>query len=61
MQVSNIKATKCNFEDNERNTIFKDLKGETLFKLPGEIDGEMFQISGLFDCTTYIMDHSSNV
>jgi thioredoxin-related protein len=42
MQISNIKAIKCNFEDNERNIIFKDLKGETLFKLPGEIDGEMF-------------------
>ena len=41
--------------------MFKERKNETLFKLPGEIDGQQFQIRDLENCSVYLLDHSSEV
>lgn len=41
--------------------MFKDRNGQTLIKLPGEIDGNEFQIRNLQDCIVYLLDYSSSL
>lgn len=40
---------------------FRDLKGETLVKAPGTVNGEGFVIRGLQDCSVFVLDYSSEV
>lgn len=38
-----------------------DLKGETVVKTPGSINGESFVLKNLEDCSVFILDYSSEV
>ncbi|KAK9807838.1 hypothetical protein WJX72_010736 [[Myrmecia] bisecta] len=40
---------------------FANLKGETLTKPPGSINGESFTLKNLEDCSVYILDYTSEV
>lgn len=40
---------------------FKDQKGQTLIKLPGSINGEVFNMEKLVDCKVYILDVSETI
>lgn len=40
---------------------FVDKTGETLKKLPGQINGDCFYLQNLVDCDVHIMDHTSAV
>ena len=42
---------------NRHDFIFKDKKGETLIKRPGDINGIDFVIKNLEDCKVYLLDH----
>jgi hypothetical protein len=41
--------------------MFKDLRNETVFKIPGDINGNKFNCSGLEDCTVYLLDFSTEL
>lgn len=40
---------------------FKDQKGQTLVKLPGTINGQVFNMEKLVDCEVYILDISETI
>ncbi|KAL4420408.1 hypothetical protein ABPG75_010064 [Micractinium tetrahymenae] len=40
---------------------FANLKGETLVRAPGSINGESFSIKNLEECSVFILDYSSEV
>ena len=42
---------------NRHDFIFKDKKGETLIKRPGDINGIDFVIKNLEDCKVYLLDN----
>lgn len=46
---------------NKADYMFKDKEGETLTKNPGDINGIMFAIKDLKDCTVYLMDHMAQI
>lgn len=46
---------------DKKNYIFHDLKGETLIKTPGVINGQGFAMWNLQDCNVYILDHTAQV
>ena len=50
-----MSSTKQKF--NKADFMFKGLKGETLIKKPGDVNGMDFMIKDLEDCTVYILDH----
>ena len=41
--------------------MFRNKEGETLVKLPGDIDGQMFLIDCLKNCKVYLYDHFDQV
>ena len=41
--------------------MFRNKQGETLVKLPGDIDGQMFLIDNLKQCKVYLYDHFDQV
>jgi len=41
--------------------MFVGKTGETLWKLPGSLDGRQFMIDKLTDCTVYVLDHTNTV
>ena len=46
---------------NKADFTFANKEGETLTKLPGDINGIQFMIKDLQDCTVYLLDHSAQV
>jgi protein XRP2 len=41
--------------------MFEKKVGETLIKLPGEIDGEQFLVEDLDNCKVFLVDHSAQI
>eukprot|EP00640_Fibrocapsa_japonica_P001871 CAMPEP_0113938360 /NCGR_PEP_ID=MMETSP1339-20121228/4809_1 /TAXON_ID=94617 /ORGANISM="Fibrocapsa japonica" /LENGTH=450 /DNA_ID=CAMNT_0000941455 /DNA_START=75 /DNA_END=1428 /DNA_ORIENTATION=- /assembly_acc=CAM_ASM_000762 len=40
---------------------FQDKEGETLQKNPGDVDGQVFNIKNLKDCTVLVLDHTEQI
>ena len=46
---------------NRADFMFKEKDGETLVKVPGQIDGRAFAIRNLENCKVYLYDHIAQV
>ena len=46
---------------NRADYMFQQKTGETLMKVPGQIDGKGFAIRYLENCTVHLLDHTSQV
>ena len=46
---------------NKKDFIFANQDGKELAKLPGQINGQGFQLDGLTDCVVYLMDHLAQI
>jgi len=46
---------------NKDNFILNQLKGQTIYRLPGSIHGEQFIMENCQDCTVYVFDHTGQV
>ena len=44
---------------NKADFMFEKRNGEELIKKPGDINGNMFIIRYLEDCTVYVLDHTA--
>jgi hypothetical protein len=44
---------------NKADYMFKAQKDQVLVKMPGDIDGEMFMIKDLENCTVILLDHTA--
>lgn len=44
---------------NRADYMFQQKSGETLMKVPGQIDGKGFAIRYLENCTVHLFDHTS--
>eukprot|EP00890_Picochlorum_soloecismus_P000365 jgi/Picsp_1/1329/NSC_04809-R1_protein xrp2 len=65
-ESSSVNAVASNMEikDSSENigaNIFEGIVGQTLFKLPGTIDGDGFVLKNLRDCTVFLLDYTSEV
>jgi hypothetical protein len=44
---------------NKADYMFKAQKDQVLVKMPGDINGEMFMIKDLENCTVILLDHTA--
>ena len=64
-KVSKVEAPKAadpvKRKRKRAELIFQKEEGKTLIKLPGDLEGSMFKINDLKNCTVLVMDHTSQM